>query len=473
MSAVADEVPSSRFRRLFALGRLGRQAIPMAWRRLRATPSDGAAETDTSHAGTEPLSDEELETVARLAEQAVQQLGRLKGLALKAGQMVSYLDGMLPERYRAVYQQAFSRLQAAAPSMPWSAVEPILRADLGRPPEELFADIDPTPFAAASIGQVHRGRLRDGSEVVLKIQYPGIDRALAADLKNATFFGTLKMPFIKTARGDPRVFAEGVWAELSARFLEELDYVREADMQERFRALVAGDPLLRVPAVHRACSGRRVLTSDFVDGRSLETVAATEPQRRRDEIGAALNRFVCRSLFDWRLLNGDPHPGNYLFPADGTVVLIDFGCVKEIPESMRAAIARYLRAAIVATRTGDAVDWAAFDDAIADVFGLDRDDASTWSLYREFVLYALRPYLGDEPSEVTAEWAGQSIDLVLGGLRSAAFSGRILPRIPRLPSPPPEFALLSRLQWGFWSVLAKLRARARWQEALPPDVRGL
>jgi predicted unusual protein kinase regulating ubiquinone biosynthesis (AarF/ABC1/UbiB family) len=463
---VALKVPGSRLGRLTRLGWLSRKAVPVAWRRLReaahARPEERAA-----------IAEEVLDKHADIAEEAFRTLGNLKGIALKVGQMLSYMDGALPEAYRAVYQKVLSRLQQEAPALPWRAVEPVLLAELGRPVREAFATFEPEPFAAASIGQVHRATLRSGEPVAVKVQYPGIEKAMNADLKNAKLFQALASPILGLAgRGAMQANLEEVMTEIRLRLLEELDYTREARMQERFRALLADEPHLAIPRVFPECSGRRVLTTEYATGRSLGEICRSAPQDERDRHAAVLNRVMLRSLFEFRLFNADPHPGNYLFPEDGRVVWLDFGCVKEIPDWMSRAIRRYFRAAIRATRSGAQSDWAEFDEAIREAFRLDPGDRVVYDLARDFLLYCLRPYLRDEPFHFTPAYTGESIDRILDGAKATAFPKGSLPRIPNLPPIPADFTFLNRLQWGFFSVLAMLQARGNWHQALPPEVRN-
>jgi predicted unusual protein kinase regulating ubiquinone biosynthesis (AarF/ABC1/UbiB family) len=455
-----ERVSGSRFGRLGRLGWLGRHALPLVWRRLRESRDEPPA----------ALAAELLERHADAAEEMFATLGSMKGLALKAGQMISYLDGALPESYRPVYQAVLTRLQAAAPALPWSAVEPVLVAELGAPVAARFAEFSPEPFAAASIGQVHRARLPDGREVAVKVQYPGIEKAIEADLKNAAFLKSFKSLFL-IGKQTLRRSIDDIFEEIRARTVEELDYRREARMQERFRGLVADDVEIWIPRIVPACSSGRVLTSEFVAGRNFDEICREAPQAARDRYAAILTRFMLRSVYEFRLFNADPHPGNYLFPADGRVALLDFGCVKELPGWLADASRRYLGAAVRAVRTDEESDWAAFDAAIADAFQLDRDRPDTFALYREFVLYCLRPYLRDEWFQFTPEYAGGSIDLMLNGMKKMMFAHRI-PRIPDLPSVPADFTFLSRLQWGFYSVLTRLRAGGNWHRMLPADMRA-
>jgi hypothetical protein len=180
---------------------------------------------------------------------------------------------------------------------------------------------------------------------------------------------------------------------------------------------------------------------------------------------------MLKSIYEHRLFNADPHPGNYLFPEGGRVVFLDFGCVKEISEPMLAMMRRYFRAAVAATRTDSRADWAEFDRAISEAFRLDPG-GELYGLYREFILYCLRPYLKDEPFQFTTDYTGETVGMALRGVKDAVFSKGALPRIPDLPEVRPEFTLLSRLQWGFYSVMTMLGARGNWHRMLPPELRG-
>lgn len=464
MVGVADEVQGSRLKRLARMGWLSRRAVPLALERMR----DVAAAADPR-----TLSQRVLEKQARIAEEALDTLGELKGLALKVGQMLSYMDGMLPPEYQPIYRRALEKLQQQAPAMPWSAVEPVLVAELG-PLAARFAELEPAPFAAASIGQVHRARLPDGRQVAVKVQYPGIERAMAADLENARVLERLARPML-LAMGDRRNrgFASALLGEIRARLMEELDYEHEARMQARFGALFAGDPDLRVPAVVPDLCTRRILTTELVEGRTLAEVAATDDQATRDRYGTILTRAVVDGLYRHRLFNADLHPGNYLFPADGTVVLLDFGCVKQIPPAMNLDMMRYVRAAIVATRTDAAEDWAAFDAAIVDALRLDPADTAVYRVYREFLLYCLQPLLHDEPFAFTPAYTTQSVDRLLAAKKELLFANGVIPRIPRLPPMPADYTFINRLQWGFFSVLTRLGARVNWQRLLPAEMRSM
>lgn len=269
-----------------------------------------------------------LDRFTREAERYVAVLGDMKGVAMKIGQMVSFIDaGGIPEQYRTAYQQIVGTLQANAPAMPFDTVRVVLEHELGRSLGDAFAWIDEQPIAAASIGQVHGARLHDGTEVVVKVQYPGVGDAIRADLQNAEMIGALgsigaKLSPIRVT-ADPKVIAH----EITERISEELDYRIEAANQTRFHEHYAGHPHFRIPAVISDLSTERVLVMERHHGMRW-TEALEQSPDLRNTWGEVINRFVFGSLYDFGEFNADPHPGNYLFHDDGTVTFLDFGCVK-------------------------------------------------------------------------------------------------------------------------------------------------
>ena len=211
------------------------------------------------------------------AKHAAEVLGNLRGLAAKVGQMASYVDGVVPVEHHGAYEGALKVLRAAAPSSSPEDVRRTITEELGDAPERLFAEWSDTPFASASIGQVHRARLEDGREVAVKVQHPGIDRAVEADLDNASslelMLGAIAPGGLETRRA---------YEEIRARFTEELDYGLEADRAEAFAQVHAGDPHIHIPAVVRERSRRRVLTTELARGMTLDEAAARgEDERRR------------------------------------------------------------------------------------------------------------------------------------------------------------------------------------------------
>jgi predicted unusual protein kinase regulating ubiquinone biosynthesis (AarF/ABC1/UbiB family) len=304
-------------------------------------------------------------------EALVTRLGALKGLPMKMGQIMSYLDVDLPEESRRI----LGLLQTQSPATAFDRVEAVIREDLGDRADALLAGLDRTPASIASIGQVHRGRLPDGTDVAVKVRHPDIEEAIRSDFRSAKvgmMFAAAIMPGMGATARD---FA----AEMEARLLEECDYELEATHQERFGALLAGHPVIVVPSVHRAFSGARVLTTTWEAGEDLETFHARATQPERDRAGAALFDLYIGTLYRHGLFHADPHPGNYHFRPDGHVVVFDYGCVREFEPDVAAAfvaLAEAVRAddreRIVAALRGLGAEPSAKDSAYEHLRGLLR-----------------------------------------------------------------------------------------------------
>src|SRR3954468_11079346 len=267
----------------------------------------------------------------RNAERYADVLSRSKGVLMKVGQILSFVDtsAAIGGQYGAVYRTALASLQADAEPMEPVLVAAVVESELDRPPEELFAEFSRTPIAAASIGQVHAGRLHDGTEVAVKVQYPGVAEAIRDDLANTELMFT----FLKIAKGvvpqlknmDVRAVAD----EVVERIGEELDYGAELANQMEFADHYRGHPFARVPEVYPELSSDRVLTMEMVHGRRWTEIDDAD-QHLRDRWGEVVDRFFFGSISRFGMFNADPHPGNYLFHDDGTVTFLDFGCVKRL-----------------------------------------------------------------------------------------------------------------------------------------------
>ena len=274
---------------------------------------------------------EHMDTVAReSAERLVETLGGMKGAAMKMGQLASFIDtDYLPDEYRELYQEKLGTLRTNAPAMPWEKVRKVLEQEYEDPYEELFERIEPEAFAAASIGQVHRGMLHDGRKVAVKIQYPGVDAAIRADLSNAGMILRLAKALA------PGLDAKAVAAELRERVLEELDYEHEAQNQRSFARAYRDHPFIRVPDVITRLSRSRVLVTEYVEGKRFEQVKQLG-QEERDRFAEIVFRFYLGSIYQLNHFNADAHPGNYLLLDDGRVAFLDFGMTKRLdPEQIR------------------------------------------------------------------------------------------------------------------------------------------
>jgi predicted unusual protein kinase regulating ubiquinone biosynthesis (AarF/ABC1/UbiB family) len=277
---------------------------------------------------------------AAIVQQLVDQLGQMRGAAMKVGQMLSMVefDGV-DEQEQDELQRTLAALRDDVPPVAFADLEKLMRQEFGGPLERVFSDFDERAFAAASIGQVHRATTVDGDDVVVKIQYPGVAEAVETDLRNAM----LLLPLVK--RLAPGLDAKAMAVEMRERIGEELDYELEAQNQRRIERLMRGHPFVRVPRVRLDLSTRRVLVSEYVEGARFETVRRA-PEAQRDRYGEIVFRFFFGVLYRDRIALGDPHPGNYLLCPDGRVCFLDFGLVRDVDAGRVAgerAIARAVR----------------------------------------------------------------------------------------------------------------------------------
>ena len=282
----------------------------------------------------------QLENLVRNADRIVHALGKLKGAAMKVGQMLSLQDSLLPPEVAEVLRT----LQRQAPPIPFPTVTRQLDKELPGW-KKTIARLEPEAVAAASIGQVHRGVLKDGRTVAVKIQYPGIDRIIEADLVNLRRL--LKTLFSLFTDAD---FAP-IWLELRDRLREELDYVHEAENLRRMARLYAGSNEVVIPGVIDEASSRAVLTMEYVAGFTPdEACDGSQDQLLRDRWGVVLFNFMLRGLFEHKVLHADPNLSNFSFLPDGRVVVYDFGCVKSVPRQIVRGYREVSRAALEGRR---------------------------------------------------------------------------------------------------------------------------
>lgn len=386
---------------------------------------------------------------AATAERYAELLGRSKGVLMKAGQILSFaaMGTAVPPEYQTIYQAALARLQDSAPPMPAADAAAVVEAELGSPPEKIFADFQAEPLAAASIGQVHAARLHNGREVAVKIQYPGVDEAIRADLANtellATFLALSRAVTPSLTRLDVRALSR----EIAARIGEEIDYRAEARNQADFAAAYRGHPFIRVPEVVPELSTRRVFTSELARGRRWAQALSADAGLR-DRWGEAIYRFAFGSLRRLRLFNADPHPGNYLFGDDGTVTFLDFGCVRRFTPDHVATMQGMVRASV----DGDAE--ALFPLLLAAGF-VDGADAPAPAELLAWFREQFTPLIAPQPFTYTPEYAAAVVQADYSPF--GQFSG-----VTRRITLHPDYLMLTRIDLGLTAVLGALRSTGPW-----------
>lgn len=271
------------------------------------------------------------------ALRVTEQLSRLRGAAMKLGQMISMDAGdVLPAELTAI----LARLRDAAHFMPPAQLNKVLAAQWGADWRGRFAQFGATPMAAASIGQVHRATLPDGRVVAVKVQYPGVADSIDADVDNVA--SLLRMSGLLPDTLD----VAPLLAEAKAQLHEEADYLREAEQMRRYRALLAGDGAFVVPEPVAELSGARVLVMDFVDGQPIEALASAT-QEVRDGAMTSLLGLVLREIFAFGYMQTDPNFANYRWQAEtGRIVLLDFGAARAVPAQTTQAYRRLMQAGL-------------------------------------------------------------------------------------------------------------------------------
>ena len=318
----------------------------------------------------------------------------------------------------------------------------VIEQELGGPPDQVFAEWDEVPIAAASIGQVHRAITHDGRAVAVKVQYPGVDDAIASDMANAELLFQVVGLMFKGR--DPRPLVE----ELTERFTEELDYGREAANQREFALLYAGHPFISIPRVVDSCSTARVLTTELASGARFSEVEQWS-QEERNLAGETIYRFGLRTLERHGLLNGDAHPGNYLFRPGGRVTFLDFGLVKRLDAQEQARRQALMRA-------GRADDAAAYRRTLEDIGLLQRGaPLSDERILEYFRDDRPRPLSHDHVFTFTPEFAASAV-------RRFFEPGGPDKDVKQWLNMSPSLVIVNRRNFGINAVLGRLRATANW-----------
>ena len=376
-----------------------------------------------------------------MANAIVKELGQMKGLPMKLGQIFSFLDFAMPEEARA----AFEKLQTSSSPLSYSKLVQILKEDLKIDPKDIFAQLSRRPIASASIGQVHLAKLKNREIVAVKVQYPEIAEAIRADLKNLSCMNPfIKYLFLEKEKG-------ALITELSDRFLEECDYQKEIQNQEHFRTLFENHPQIVIPRVLKDLSGRRVICSEYWAGQSFQEFSKNASQEEKNRAGEVIWQFAFESIFRHGIFNADPHPGNYLFEG-GKIIFLDFGCVRKFSLKFISGWKSIIRS-VLESNDEKVIDGLFDVGMIKTLTGLDR--AHMMRLIRS----VYEPCLVDSQYSFAKDYSQKTFHLWFrdNPNREKMFLAQ-------------EWIFLMRLTWGVGSILSKLEARSNWRQKLIPLV---
>jgi len=365
-------------------------------------------------------------------------LGGLKGPLMKAAQLLATIPDALP----AEYASELAQLQANAPAMGWAFVRRRMASELGPDWQSKFGRFDKEASFAASLGQVHRATLPDGTDAACKLQYPDMASALEADINQ------LKLVFAVGQRFDPAIRTDEIHAEITERLREELDYRREAKHAALYRIMLRDEPAVHVPEIVPTLSTERLLTMGWLGGEPLLNWK-TRSQEERDALAIAMFRAWYVPFYRYGVIHGDPHLGNYTVRPDGSVNLMDFGCVRIFPPRfVRGSIELYR--ALMTDDEARAV--AAYED-----WGFTGLTRELVGLLNRWAAFLYGPLMDDRPRRLTEGMAdGKGRDMAhnifgelrkLGGVR-----------------PPREFVFMDRAAIGLGSVFIHLRASINWHQ---------
>ena len=380
------------------------------------------------------------------AEKLARRLARMRGAAMKLGQVLS-MEGadIIPEEFA----RALAILRDSAHTMPDSQIRRVMGRNYGKGWEERFERFDFEPIAAASIGQVHRAITKDGRDLALKIQYPGVARSIDSDVDNLAMF--LRMANILPVEMD----VKGIIAEAKRQLRQEADYTIEADYLRAYRELVRDEENFVVPKVHDDLTTKHILAMDRVEGLPLESLREEGvPQEERDRVGRLLETLLFRELFEFRTMQTDPNFANYLYQPDtGRIVLLDFGSTKTFEADFVEGYRDISRALIRDDEDGVL--------HYAEQIGYIDPGASPAHAWR--ILEKIR--LVCEPICVDGVYDFAGAELT-SRARDAGMDMMLKSRMDELKTPPPETVFLHRKLVGSYLICARIKAHVNVQELI-------
>ncbi len=372
-------------------------------------------------------------------------LGGLKGPLMKVAQLLATIPDVLPAEYAA----ELAKLQVNAPAMGWPFVRRRMATELGAAWQERFATFERQASAAASLGQVHRASLPDGTGLACKLQYPDMQSAVEADLNQ------LKVLFSLYRRTDRAIDPSRIYEEIAERLREELDYVLEARHQQLYGAILADQARVNVPAVIGDLSTRRLITMDWVDGVPLMSMTDGALEER-NEIAMSMFLAWYEPFYGFGVIHGDPHPGNYKVRPDMGIHLLDFGCIRVFPPRFVTGVIDLYHAL-----RADDRDLAVHAYETWGFSGLSDEVIDTLHLWAEFV-YA--PLLENRPRAIQDE----------GTRYGARVASKVHRRLKELGgvTVPREFVFMDRAALGLGSIFLHLKAEVNWHRVFHSLIDG-
>lgn len=386
----------------------------------------------------------ELQRHLHNARRIADTMKELRGPLMKVGQLLSTHAEALPGEYGEVLRS----LQSSAPPMSYSTIRDVIERDLGATPEELFAEFSREAVAAASLGQVHKAKLRDGTVVAVKVQYPGAAASVDGDLKNLKLGAAMVKGLLADVVRNDRLDFTPVADEIAEILAQETDYCREAYNAQLLAKLFADEPWIVIPRVHTQFSGLRTVTYDWVEGVDLgEALASPDPEARANVVTRLSDAFWFQ-MVKGGLLHADPHPGNYRVLPDGRLALLDFGCVKIFDE-------RFLRPFVNMVRARMQDDQEALKDSmVALELLVDRDDPKELADISRISDYFSMGLLHDEPFDYTEySYVRGAKELVLYFLQAK-----------RVPPSQREMIFMTRVVLGYYEYFSRARAKMNFHQ---------
>lgn len=372
------------------------------------------------------------------AEELMNALGGLKGPLMKVAQILSTIPDVLPEEY----VQELRKLQANAPSMGWSFVRRRMATELGRGWQSKYEEFDHEACAAASLGQVHRAKLLDGTKVACKLQYPDMASAVESDLRQ------LKVAFQLYRQYDRAINPSQIHAELSERLREELDYEREAANMRAYGLIHKDNHRVHVPEPVEGYCTDRLLTMTWLDGEPLMDQLERDLEFR-NKVAISMFHAWYTPFYKYGVIHGDPHLGNYSVREDGSVNLLDFGCIRVFrPDFASAVIDLYF-----AIRDGD--------NELAvkayETWGFTKLSKEMIEVLNQWAEFLYKPLLKDEVMHIQQDGGAQY---------GANVAHKVHVELKKLGgvTPPREFVLMDRAAIGLGSVFTHLNAEVNWYQ---------